>query len=308
MSSSNTLLPLGWVSADLGDLVELNPRFDPAQTGGVESVSFVPMAAVEAGTGQMDATVERPWDEVRKGYTPFREGDVLFAKITPCMENGKAAVATGLINGLGAGSTEFHVLRPLGGVESKFILYFVLQEDFRRLAQSKMRGAAGQLRVPKEFMQTASLPVPPLPEQRRIVVEIETQFTRLDAAMTVLERARANLKRYRAAVLAAAATGTLLLKERGECSEILGSDEPWSIPVRWQWSTVGRVAGPEKGSITDGPFGSNLKTEHYTSSGPRVVRLQNIGDGVFVDESAHISESHYETLRKHEVRDLLEPV
>jgi type I restriction enzyme S subunit len=194
----------------LTEVVELNPRIDASTVDNECLVSFVPMAAVEAGTGLMDATHERPWAEVRKGYTPFREGDVLFAKITPCMENGKVAIAAGLTNEIGAGSTEFFVLRPLGGIESKFLLYFLLQEEFRRDARSKMRGNAGQLRVPKEFLESASIPVAPLPEQRRIVAEIETQFTRLDAAVAALERARANLRRYRAAVLEGAFTGPLV--------------------------------------------------------------------------------------------------
>jgi type I restriction enzyme S subunit len=215
-------LPPGWVRAELTDVVALNPRPDPSTVDDACLVSFVPMAAVEAGTGQLDATIARPWSEVRKGYMLFREGDVLFAKITPCMENGKVAVATGLLNGLAAGSTEFHVLRPLGGVEPKFILYFLLQDDFRRLARSKMRGAAGQLRVPREFMETAQIPVPPLREQRRIVAEIETQFTRLDAAVAALERARANLRRYRAATLAQLASGSWPMAPLGEVSCIQG--------------------------------------------------------------------------------------
>jgi len=189
-------------------------------------------------------------------------------------------------------------IRPLGGIEERFVLYW-LRVSVDSLA-SKATGSTFAA-ISGETLRTHPIPIAPLPEQRRIVVEIETQFTRLDAAVAALERARANLKRYRAAVLAAAATGTLLPGHRSD-STASSVDAPWNVPPDWQWSTVGRVAGTEKGSITDGPFGSNLKTEHYTTSGPRVIRLQNIGDGVFIDAHAHISESHYGKLRKHEVR------
>ena len=96
--SENHKLPKGWARATVGDLTYVNPRVFDVEPDDKEIVSFVPMAAVEAGTGKLDATEAKLWEAVRKGYTRFQEGDVLFAKITPCMENGKLAVATGLIN------------------------------------------------------------------------------------------------------------------------------------------------------------------------------------------------------------------
>ena len=141
---------------------------------------------------------------------------MLFAKITPCMENGKIAVAKGLTNGCGCGSTEFHVLRPLGGLgglSGEFVYYFLLQDEFRNQAQRHMGGTAGQLRVPAGFLNDADIPLPPLAEQRRIVAEIETQFTRLDASVAALRRAQANLKRYRASVLKDACEGRLVPTE-----------------------------------------------------------------------------------------------
>lgn len=206
-------LPDGWTWSTLGEATALNPRRWDQTPADDEVVSFVPMAAVEAGTGKLDPSAARPWGEVKKGYTIFQDGDVLFAKITPCMENGKFALASGLLGGRGAGSTEYHVLRPSASVDPKFLLYFVLQESFRRDARAKMKGAAGQLRIPPEFLAQAPLPLPPLPEQHRIVAAIEAQLSRLDAAVASLTRARANLARYRAAVLAAACAGRLVPTE-----------------------------------------------------------------------------------------------
>ncbi|MBI2917758.1 MAG: hypothetical protein HYY01_07155 [Chloroflexi bacterium] len=124
-------------------------------------VSFVPMAAVEAVTGRMDTSQARPYGEVKKGYTPFSDGDVLFAKITPCMENGKIAVAKGLTNGTGCGSTEFHVLRPIKGIPGQLLMYYLFQDDFRKEARGHMTGTAGQLRVPARFLDESPFPLPP---------------------------------------------------------------------------------------------------------------------------------------------------
>jgi hypothetical protein len=129
-------LPPGWIMTKIGEVALVNPRWMDIPPDDDELVSFVPMKAVQAETGRLDLLEFRLWEEVKKGYTPFREGDVLFAKITPCMENGKFAWAVGLKGGRGAGSTEFHVLRPTAAVNSKLLLFFVFQDSFRRAARS----------------------------------------------------------------------------------------------------------------------------------------------------------------------------
>jgi len=189
----------------LGEAVELNPRADRGQLSDDLEVSFVPMAAVEAATGRMDASTVRRFGEVKRGYTIFRERDVLFAKITPCMENGKMAVARGLRNGVGCGSTEFHVLRPRPGVDPHYVYHFVSSGQFRARAAHHMTGAVGQKRVPVAYLEQCEIPLPDLEEQRRIAAEIEKQFSRLDEAVASLERLQGSLARYRASVLFAAA-------------------------------------------------------------------------------------------------------
>ena len=184
----------------LSEVAQINPRFDKTSLADEVQVSFVPMAAVGAADGQIDASTTRPFGEVKKGYTPFREGDVLFAKVTPCMENGKMAVARGLKNGVGFGSSEFHVLRPTERVDAKYLYHFVSSESFRKEAARHMTGAVGLRRVPTAFLSEAQLPLVDLDEQRRIVAEIDKQFSRLDEAVANLQRVKANLKRYKAAV------------------------------------------------------------------------------------------------------------
>jgi len=221
-------LPPGWALTTLDEVVKINPRQWNSPTSDEDFVSFVPMADVEAGTGKMFASQQRLWREVKKGYTPFQEGDLLFAKITPCMENGKCAIANGLVNSRGAGSTEFHVLRPSEAIQPVLLLHFLLRQSYRRDARMSMKGAAGQLRVPDSFLAATSLGLPPINEQKRIVTEIEKQFSRLDAAVTALKRVQSNLKHYRNAVLRAACEGRLVPTEaelaRQECRDYESAD------------------------------------------------------------------------------------
>jgi type I restriction enzyme S subunit len=213
----------------LGHVCLVNPRSFVEPVGDDWPVSFVPMAAVEVRTGRIDLSQVRTYADVSKGYTRFSEGDVLFAKITPCMENGKIAIAKGLTNASGCGSTEFHVLRTEGGLSREYLMSFLLQDDFRKRAQRSMSGTAGQLRVPAAFLADAPFPLAPLPEQHRIVAEIEKQFTRLDASVESLKRAQANLKRCRASVLKSACEGSLVPTE-AELARAEGRDyEPAGV-------------------------------------------------------------------------------
>ena len=226
----------------LTEAVELNPRPERGALRDDLEVSFVPMAALEAATGRMDASGARPFGEVKKGYTVFREGDVLFAKITPCMENGKMAVARGLRNGVGCGSTELHVLRPRPGVDPHYVYHFVSSARFRAEAAHHMKGAVGQKRVPAAFLERCEIPLPDLGDQRRIVAEIEKQFSRLDEAVANLKRVEASLKRYSGACLHSAFD--LVPQSQSTAIAILGDvveaivDCPHSTP---KWTSEGFI-------------------------------------------------------------------
>lgn len=202
-------LPQGWERLAIEDIADVNPRVDKSKISDDLKVSFVPMPAVEAESGAIDVSEERPFAEIKKGFTPFIEGDVLFAKITPCMENGKMAVVPKVKNGYGFGSTEFHVLRPKDGIESKWIYYFVSSRTFRGIAQHHMCGAVGQKRVPTNYLKQHLIPVAPPEQQKRIVAKIEELFSHIDAGIEALKKAKQLLKQYRQSVLKAAVTGEL---------------------------------------------------------------------------------------------------
>ena len=164
----------GWGLTPLGNICYINPKKgqDPRLGSGVE-VSFVPMPAVTE-RGEIDATAVKEYDEVKTGFTYFAENDVLFAKITPCMENGKGAVARGLHNGLGFGSTEFHVLRPISGKSNPYWIYTLTAfSQFREDAASNMTGSAGQRRVPASFLENYRVAVPPIELQEQFAAFVQ---------------------------------------------------------------------------------------------------------------------------------------
>ena len=125
-------------------------------------ISFIPMPLVSEH-GEINTETLKTYKEVKTGFTYFRENDVLFAKITPCMENGKGAIAQNLKNGIGFGSTEFHVLRPIEGVSNPYWIYYLTAIDsFRIMAEKKMTGSAGQKRVPISFFENMKVNLPPI--------------------------------------------------------------------------------------------------------------------------------------------------
>ncbi len=184
-------LPEGWAWSTIGNVAEVNPAMSKSELSDDDPVSFVPMASVAVESGLIDTSDVRPAGPLKKkSFRQFADGDVVVAKITPSMENGKGAVARGLAGGRGFGSTEFHVLRPLA-VAADYLLQFVLQPSFRADAARNMTGTAGQLRVPPDYLRDRPIPIPPLREQRRIVVAIEEHFSSADAAVLAAAKAAA---------------------------------------------------------------------------------------------------------------------
>ena len=152
----------GWGLVPLGSVCNINPKkSQDSRLGSGIKVSFVPMPAVTEH-GEIDTTTIKEYDEVKAGFTYFTENDVLFAKITPCMENGKGAVARNLYNGIGFGSTEFHVLRPIDGIYT-----LTAFSQFRKDAANNMTGSAGQRRVPASFLEYYRVAVPPIEKQEQ---------------------------------------------------------------------------------------------------------------------------------------------
>jgi type I restriction enzyme S subunit len=203
-------LPSGWVVSRLGDLAGLGPKVPADLLEANTDLSFVPMAAVTEVSGEVDLTQTiSARDGKKRSLKYFADGDVIFAKITPCMENGKVARPSGLTNGAAFGSTEFHVLRPTLAIDGDFLRLFLVHDDFRYEAERAMTGAVGQRRVPKKYLEDFPLPTPPLEEQDRIVEILEEQLSRLDASLAVADAVEERSGALRRSLLHSAFTGRL---------------------------------------------------------------------------------------------------
>ncbi|NOV31895.1 restriction endonuclease subunit S [Methylomonas sp. ZR1] len=163
----------------LADLAWINPPLDsPVDLR--QDVSFLPMAAVDEVSGRVTKYETKLFQEVKTGYTRFIENDVLFAKISPCMENGKIAIALGLENGIGAGSTEFHVLRPKPNATAEFLWALTRRTVFRKMAARAFIGTSGHQRVPESFLKTYKLKIPTFEEQLAFSENVRNIFQELD--------------------------------------------------------------------------------------------------------------------------------
>ena len=242
------------------------------------------MPAVEAESGKIDVSAKRRFSEVEKGYTAFKENDVLFAKITPCMENGKMAVVPEVHGGIGFGSTEFHVLRPAKGVVPEYLYYFVSSKSFRMNAEHNMTGAVGQRRVPTTYFSQADVPFPPAAEQRRIVGKVEELFSELDEGVANLKLARAQLSVYRQALLKHAFEGHLTADWRSLHQPVATVKSSVPHPIEsWRFTTLADLTE----YITSGSRGW---AEFYADAGPIFIRAANLNrDRLDLSDVAFVS-------------------
>ena len=265
-------------TAKLTDIAELNPTLGkklPAE----ELVSFVPMASLSAESASVETTQDRPYAEVAKGFTPFLDGDVLVAKITPCFENGKIAQAR-LPRSHGFGSTEFHVVRPRSGVaESRYLHHYLRLEEVRANGQRRMTGSGGQRRVPANFLADLAIPLPPLEEQRRIAAildQAETLRTQRRTALALLD----------------SLTQSLFLDMFGA-----GGSHGWPT------TSIGEIVDEENGGIRTGPFGSQLLHSEFVEEGVAVLGIDNAVNNEFRwGERRYITHAKYEELKRYTVR------
>ena len=173
-------VPGEWVGTRIRNVSRLSPGYSGSPPAADELCTVVPMESLfENGT--LEVSNQQLFEDVQRELTLFEQGDVLFAKITPCMENGKGAFVENVPVRYAYGSTEFHVLRPLPGVDGKFLYYATFNPIFRAYAAENMTGAAGQKRVSSRFLKDTHLFLPPLPEQRLIAAYLDASCASIDA-------------------------------------------------------------------------------------------------------------------------------
>lgn len=227
--------------------VRVNPPSEILRKLPVETeVSFVPMEAVGVDGG-LKLDQEKPISEVGAGYTEFQEQDIVVAKITPCFENGKAAIAQGLTNKAAYGTTELHVLRSRKDMDHRFLFYVVLSDTFRKLGEAEMYGAGGQKRVPPEFCKDFRISIPPRPEQEAIADFLDDRTAKLDA---LIEKKRAligKLKEKRSALISRTVTKGLppeaVQAGLNPKPKLKPSGNFWlgDIPEHWKMTRIKRI-------------------------------------------------------------------
>ena len=241
MSTSNDIGKIRGKTAPLANIARINPRRPPdfVRPPDDSPTAFVPMTAVQAEGGGANPVL-RPYAEVRRGYTFFQSGDVMFAKITPCMQNGKHFVAPQTPGGFGFASTEFHVVRPEPGVLAEWILYFLRQPSVLAEAEQQFSGAVGQQRVPDNFLRELEIPLPPLAEQRRIVKPLSTNLRRAAKLKTVLQMQAEAVDALPLSILSRAFPRKPKLR-LGDVCEIVG-DKPGDFSGLKPYYSTGAIA------------------------------------------------------------------
>ncbi|EGR1040968.1 restriction endonuclease subunit S [Vibrio cholerae] len=255
-------IPLDWSCTTLNKIAEINPKPIKLDSDDIE-VSFVGMADVSESAKLMNTT-NRLYGEVKKGFTSFQDNDVLVAKITPCFENGKGALVSNLTNGIGFGSTEFHVIRTK---EQKgcpeFIHHITTTHNFRVKGEMNMTGTAGQKRVGKDFIASYLIACPPFVEQQKIAEVLST----VDKKIDLIDQKIAETEKLKAGLMQKLfSEGVGVQDDNGEWqphTEFQAS--PFgNVPKCWLKVSLENIASVERGKFSARPrndpkyFGGNI--------------------------------------------------
>lgn len=267
--------------APLTSLAEVNPARSVNHLSPDTEVSFISMGDVSE-SGRIVSIQTRRYSEVRQGFTAFAEGDVLFAKITPCMENGKGCIAVGLTNAKGFGSTEFHVLRANSEGDPGFIYQWSTSKELRIEAKNSMTGSAGQQRVPSDFFSKFLIPRFPKPEQTKIAEILST----VDRAIEQTEALIAKQERIKTGLMQDLLTrgidehGVIRTIQPGKGrSTIFGT-----LPQEWDLLPANELCL----SIID----CKNRTPPSTAEGHAVIRTPNVRSGKYIFDEQAYTDSH----------------
>ncbi|HRJ53715.1 MAG TPA: restriction endonuclease subunit S [Candidatus Thiothrix moscowensis] len=230
--------PASWEKVRLKDVAFFSPSYSAETPNTNEICTVIPMEAVSE-QGQVHDSEQRPYETISSGLTLFEVGDVIFAKITPCMENGKGAFIASLPTRYAFGSTEFHVMRPFHKIDGRFLYYYTFNPTYRKYAEVNMVGAAGQKRVSTRFLKYTPLYLPDVEEQRRIAGYLDQQCAAIDGAIAVKQQQLEKLEQIRRSVIYRAVT-----KGLDDTAVMQETHIDWigKVPAHWQASRIKNVA------------------------------------------------------------------
>ena len=260
-------VPANWTPSRIRNVAQLSPTYSGCPPKLDELCTVVPMEFLSE-VGAIDTTVQQIFEGLPGGLTLFEARDVLFAKITPCMENGKGAFVESLPTRYAFGSTEFHVLRPFS-VDGKFLYYYTLNPFFRTYAAENMSGAAGQKRVSSRFLKDTRLFLPSLPEQQRIAGFLDASCAAIGAAVAVKRRQLEVLDSLRKAIIQRAVTRGI-----DRCPVLRKTCNIWieELPEKWQLVALKRLCEIHTGLTLDKTYEGALIERPY-------LRVANVQDG-----------------------------
>lgn len=288
-------LPDSWAWVRIADLYIINPK---VEADGSIDAAFIPMERISGGFDRSFTIETQSWDQAAKNHTRFADGDVAFAKITPCFENRKSFIAKNLPNGIGGGTTELIILRQ-PEMLPEFTYFLVLDQRFISMGVASYKGTVGQQRVQTDVIKNYLVPVPPYAEQKRIVEKIEQAFSALDTIDALQTQYADNLSILKGKLIDAAIQGKLTeqLPEDGTAEElyqqvqeerqrqeaagtikavelapdISDEDKPFSIPENWKWTHLGNVSYIVRG-------GSPRPIKQYITNREDGINWIKIGD------------------------------
>jgi len=274
-------VPTEWQSFRVKDVAQLSPGFSSDAPKLTELCTVIPMETVSE-KGQIDTNNVQEYDHISGGLPNFEADDVIFAKITPCMENGKGAYVESLPTRYAFGSTEFHVLRPSYKVDGKFLYYYTYNSVYREYAEVNMTGAAGQKRVSSKFLNYTRIFLPSVPEQRRIAAYLDKTCAAIDTAIEKKQKQIETLDALRKSIIHKAVTRGL-----DDSVELKDSGVEWigKVPKHWQLfrlKDVAEVNGRALPATTDADFVLRyLEISNVNNRG--IVSEDAIEETAFVD-------------------------
>jgi restriction endonuclease S subunit len=306
-------VPEHWEVRRLKRIARLNPSKSevPIALRDGQAV-FLPMERV-GSDGRFDASEVRSISDLWNGFTYFRRGDVIVAKITPCFENGKGACLENLPTAIGFGSTEFHVIRPSLAVTAPYVYQVTTLSEFRRLGADEMTGAAGQQRVPAEFIANFLMPLPPLPEQTAIVRFLDYMDRRIRRSIRAKQKLIKLLEEYRQALIHQAVTGKIDVRTGQPYPAYKDSGVPWLglVPEHWELKPLKRLVRLNASVLPDttpadyefryidiGTVGTGFLTREpqqlrFGNSPSRARRVLHMGDTIISTVRTYLKAVYY---------------
>jgi type I restriction enzyme S subunit len=302
-------IPEHWEFKRLRFLTKLNPSKKEISLAPEDEISFVPMESVgEYGGIKLDST--KALDDIDSGYTYFANDDVIIAKITPCFENVKGALAKNLKNGVAFGTTELHVLRCLKKYDPRYLFYISISYPFRKIGESEMYGAGGQKRIPEDYLKDLQAPLSPIDEQKQIANYLDKKTAQIDELIDKKKKLIEKLDEKRTALITHAVTkgldDTVKLKPSG--IDWLGDiPEHWRVkrfkfivsePFKYGANEAAELEEPSFPRyirITDVDIAGNLRPETFKSLEPEIAEnyLLEEGDILLARSGATVGKSFY---------------